>query len=368
MFAAWSEHHDCRRGGIDGGPGARPRATAGGPVIGVLAAALAAYGVFLVWSARCLGWTGFGFGPRQPRRRRTPLAEHLERAGLSGVRPSQLAGTSAAVSLLAGSLGFILFGGLIPAAICAAFATGFPVASVRARRSTRTAEAREAWPRMLEELRLLTGSLGRSLPQALFEVGRRAPGEMRPAFRRAEREWLLTTDFPRTLDLLKSSLADATVDAICETLLVANDVGGGGLDRRLSALIEDRIEDVGARKDAIAKQAGVKFARRFVLVVPLGMALAGLSIGNGRSSYQSPTGQLAVVVGLASIAACWAWSGRLLRLPAEPRVFAEASTAPVARPSDNRAPQRTGGQMVRPTVASETTGSTLGTSDVRSNW
>ena len=28
-----------------------------------------------------------------------------------------------------------------------------------------------------------------------------------------------------------------------------------------------------------AKQAGVRFARRFVLLVPLGMALAGMSVG-----------------------------------------------------------------------------------------
>jgi tight adherence protein B len=175
---------------------------------------------------------------------------------------------------------------------------------------------------MLEELRMLTGSLGRSIPQALFEVGGRAPTEMRPAFRRAHREWMLTTDFPRTLELLKTGLADATADAVCETLAVANEVGGGGLDRRLSALAEDRLDDVQAHKDAKAKQAGVKFARRFVLLVPLGMALAGLSIGNGRAAYHSAGGQVAVAVGLVCIAACWAWSGRLLHLPPERRVFA----------------------------------------------
>ena len=69
------------------------------------------------------------------------------------------------------------------------------------------------------------------------------------------------------------------------------------------------------------KYAGVRFARKFVLVVPLGMALAGMSIGAGRSAYQTPLGQVAVVIGLASIAVCWIWAGRLMRLPEEQRVF-----------------------------------------------
>src|SRR6185436_1637157 len=105
-----------------------------------------------------------------------------------------------------------------------------------------------------------------------------------------------------TVTLLKNALADPTADATCETLLVAYEVGGSDLDRRLAALAEDRTLDLQGRKDARAKQAGVRFARRFVLVVPLGMTLAGLSIGTGRQAYQTPLGQLLVVVGLAFVA------------------------------------------------------------------
>jgi hypothetical protein len=34
----------------------------------------------------------------------------------------------------------------------------------------------------------------------------------------------------------------------------------------------------------------VRFARRFVLIVPVGMAVAGLSIGTGRTAYETPLG------------------------------------------------------------------------------
>ena len=117
--------------------------------------------------------------------------------------------------------------------------------------------------------------------------------------------------------------ADPTADAACETLLIAHELGGADLDRRLGALADDRMQDTQGRKDARAKQAGVRFARSFVLVVPIGMAIAGMSVGDGRSAYATPMGQVLVVTALAMVAACWIWAGRIMRVPDEQRVFVE---------------------------------------------
>lgn len=290
---------------------------------GLFLAVLAAYGVFLVYTALALRWTGLGLSPvadnERSSRRRT--AEWLAQAGLEGVEPREFVAVMAVLFLVGATLAYALFAGALPAVIAGLFAATFPVASYRARRDRRRGEAREAWPRLIEELRLQTGSLGRSIPQGLFEVGRRAPEELRPAFAAAEREWLLSTDFPRTVSVLKERLSDVTADTTLETLLVAYEVGGSDLDRRLSALVEDRVQDLQGRKDAQARQAGVRFARRFVLIVPLGMTLAGLSIGTGREAYQTVGGQIAVACGLFVVAGCWLWAGRLMLLPDEQRVF-----------------------------------------------
>jgi tight adherence protein B len=295
------------------------------PLLGVLAAVLASTGAYLIYTSAAFGWRGVGpAGPAGANRVRLPgrtAGVWLQQAGLGDIGTGEFV---AAVGLLfvVGALGaFVLFGGLLPALVAGSFAASVPVTSYRARRRARVAAAGEAWPRLLEELRLMTGSLGRSVPQALFEVGRRAPAEWRPAFAAAEREWLLTTDFGRTAALLKDRLADPIVDVVCETLLVAHEVGGSDLESRLGDLIEDRILDLQGRKDAASRQAGVRFARRFVLLVPLGMTLAGLSIGTGRHAYATAGGQLAVVAGLVAVAACWLWSGRLMSLPDQPRVF-----------------------------------------------
>lgn len=182
---------------------------------------------------------------------------------------------------------------------------------------------------MIDEIRVLTSASGRAVPQALFEAGRHAPEELRAGFVAAEREWLLTTDFERTLEVLKTSLADPTADITCETLLIAHTVGGTDLAARLEALASDRRQDVHDRKDARARQAGVRFARQFVLIVPLGMAVAGMSIGTGRSAYASPQGQILVIVGVALVGVCWVWAGRLMRLPDARRVFPESGAGVV---------------------------------------
>jgi tight adherence protein B len=294
----------------------------GGSVLGVGAALLASFGAYLIYTATVFGWRGIG-----PRRRNVAQRHHhslgvwLRQAGLGQVGTGEFAAAVAVLFVVGTLAGFVLFDAVLPAIVAGCLTACTPLSAYRARRRTRLAAASEAWPRMLEELRLLTGSVGRSIPQALFEVGRRAPAEWRPAFAAAEREWLLTTDFARTMSLLKDDLADPTADVVCETVLVAHELGGSDLEAKLQDLIEDRVADVQGRKDAESRQAGVRFARRFVLLVPLGMTVAGLSIGTGRQAYATPGGQLAVVVGLMAVAACWIWSGRIMRVPQQPRVF-----------------------------------------------
>lgn len=281
-------------------------------MIPVLLSVAAAAGVYLLYTAVAFGWRGVG--PSLGRRR---VAERR----VTGVSWRSVWAVAAAAFGVGALAGWAVFGGALPALVAGLFGASFPVASSRARFERERSEARDAWPRLIEEVRLQTGALGRSIPVALFEVGRRAPSPMRPAFELAEREWLLSTDMARTVSVLKRELADASADAVLETLLVAHEVGGSDVDRRLAALLEDRVQDLQGRKDARAKQAGVRFARRFVLVVPAGMALAGLSIGTGRSAYTSAGGQAAVALGLVVVAVCWLWAGRLLRLPEEERVF-----------------------------------------------
>ena len=293
-------------------------------VLPLLIALAGAYGVFLVYTALVFGWRGVGVAPGAIRSgpwSRAKAEQWLAQAGLEGVGLSEFLTVMAVLFVVGGGVTFAVLGGILPAVAVGGFAATYPAASYRARRQQRRARAAESWPRMIEEIALLTGSLGRSVPQALFEVGRGAPEQMRPSFAAAQREWLISTDFARSVAVLKAGLADATADATCETLLVAHEVGGTDVQRRLTALVEDRVADLQGRKDARARQAGARFARRFVLFVPVGMALVGLSIGGSHAAYKSAAGQLAALAAIGMVVACWLWSGRIMKLPEEERVF-----------------------------------------------
>ena len=283
------------------------------------------YGVFLVYTAFAFRWNGISPSPAARRSERIAPIERIRRwmrqAGLDDVEPHEFLGVTVALALVGGAIGSALFGGVLPPLGTAAFLASVPIASYRVRRANRLATANDAWPHMIDEIRVLTGAAGRSIPQALLDVGRRGPVELRGAFEAAHREWIITTDFERTVGVIKERLVHPTADATCETLLVAHEVGGSDLDRRLAELAEDRRLDNLGRKDARAKQAGVRFARRFVIAVPFGMAFAGMSLGDGRAAYASASGQIMVAVGLGLVAVCWVWSGSMLKLPDQGRVF-----------------------------------------------
>lgn len=297
-----------------------------GGIVAFLLALVGAYGVFLLYTALAMDWRGLGVSPeplRRRPRRRLDVAEFLAQAGMERVGVAEFLAATGVLAVLGFGLGWLVWGGFLPALAVGGVAAWTPFGSARGRRQRRREHAREAWPRMIEEIRLQAVSLGRSIPQALFTVGARGPEETRPAFAAARREWLISTDFDRTLAVLKARLADPTADAVCETLLIAHEIGGSDVDRRLRALMEDRIDDLQGRKDARSKQAGARFARRFVLIVPLGMALVGLTIGNGRVAYRTTPGQVAILVAFGLIGLCWMWAGHLMRLPEEERVFRE---------------------------------------------
>jgi tight adherence protein B len=256
---------------------------------------LAALGVHLLWSR-----------PGERRQRRVRLA---------GLGLPVLAGLGGA------AVGLVAIGGLASLAIGVLAGT----CAVLGRRSVgaaRREQARRLWPSMLEEIRVLTTSGGRSIPRALFEVGIRAPAPTGDAFRSAQQAWRVSADLDRTLAVLRDQLADASTDVVTETLLVAHQLGGADVGRRLARLAEDRRRDLAARDLAVAKLAGARFARRFVVIVPLGMAVAGQAVGTGRQAFASPAGQAVGLVAAAMVAACWLWAGTLLKLPDEPRVFA----------------------------------------------
>ncbi len=289
-----------------------------------LVATMATLGTYLVFSEIALGKRGLARSstPSSSIARRRRSADWLAQAGVGDVGLLEFVLVEAVVFLGVGFLVWLVFGAPVPAIVSGMFAATAPIAVYRERRRRLRDTARDAWPYLIEEIRLQTGALGRSIPVALLDAGRKAPTEpMRKAFEEANRTWLLSTSFQRATNVLKQMLADPTADVVVETLLVAHEIGGSDLESRLSSLVEDRRTDLRNRHEARSRQAGVRFARWFVLGVPAGMALVGLAIGEGRAAYSSTGGQIAVVVGIILTGGCWLWANVIMALPEPLRVF-----------------------------------------------
>ncbi len=279
----------------------------------VLLATFAATGVYLMVT------------PGRRTYRSRPGLGHLartsaRRAGLQGIGIRRAVVSVGGAALATTTTVAVLTGTVLPALALGLTAAAVPVSLWRAGNRRVSETARRQWPALLEELRVRTGAMGRPIPQALLEVGLDGPPELRPAFRSAQREWVLSTDFGRTARVLKDRLADAAADATLETLLVIHEVGGD-VDRRLTSLAEDRRQDLRERDEAGAKQAGARLARWFVVLVPVGMGLAGLGVGDGSSAFRPLGAQILVLAAFALVAACWFWAARIMRLPTEERVF-----------------------------------------------
>jgi len=205
----------------------------------LVSAIVAGTGTHLLWTD-AHGQRALLPARREPATPRGRFQKWLVQAGLDDIDAREFVGVMAALFILSAACADAVFGGLLPAFVCGAFTATFPPRRIGAAAPLAWPRPRGAWPRMIEEPHphRVVGPVD---PQALFEVGRRGPVELGPAFAAAQREWLLSTDFGRTLKVLKDRLADPTADAACETLLIANDLGGVDLDRRLTALAEERL-------------------------------------------------------------------------------------------------------------------------------
>ncbi|MEL7206979.1 MAG: type II secretion system F family protein [Actinomycetota bacterium] len=231
------------------------------------------------------------------------------------IRSLRSFGPVAVGGALAASATWLAVGGTVPVVVAGLLGSVAPSRLRRRELERRADRLADAWPRLLDEARVLCGPGGQSLPQAVFQAGTRADRDLRSTMDEAEHTYRLTGDFDAALESVRSRLTDPTTHLVCSTLSAVHGSAGGTQHDQLGRLADDRRRDASTRRNAQAQLAGARFARRFVVLVPPGMAVAGQAVGTGRSAFTTATGQAAAVVALVVVAGCWAWSGRLLVVP-----------------------------------------------------
>lgn len=272
----------------------------------------------------CIWWSTWVPEPAPSRARRATfsdgLRDQLVQAGYESIGPRALVATCVMAFLLVGLL-VVLATGVAPVAVCFATMAGHaPLSLVRMRARRRRASLRDLWPDAVDNIASGVRA-GLALPEALSQLGRRGPEELRPAFVAFAEDYRATGRFEQCLDRLKERLSDPVGDRLVESLRIAREVGGSDLGRLLRTLSTFLREDSRTRAELETRQGWTVNAARLAVAAPW-IVLAMLSTRpESIQAYASTTGTMVLLTGAAVSGLAYRIMVHLGRLPEDERVL-----------------------------------------------
>lgn len=248
------------------------------------------------------------------------LRDDLVRVGLGTVPPAAVPALCVGLGLVAAAALWAPSGAVVPSLAVGAVTAVLPMVVLRSAARRRTIELREVWPEAVDHIGSAIRA-GLSLPEALVQLGRKGPEQLRPAFVEFGRDYQASGDFAASLDRLKVRLADPVGDRIVEALRITRDVGGtdlGVLLRTLSAFLR---EDARTRAELEARQSWTVNAARLALAAPW-IVLALMSTRPpAAQAYDSPAGLVMILAGGVVSLIAYRVMLMIARLPQDERVL-----------------------------------------------
>ncbi|MFL6136737.1 MAG: type II secretion system F family protein [Frankiaceae bacterium] len=285
--------------------------------MGLVVGLLLGLGAVLVWSALTMPSRP---APVRPSRVQQWLTELIAQAGVEAVRPAQVVASAAGLAATVFVLALAVSGTPTVSMAFAVFGAWTPFALLRWRQRQRTAELRELWPDVVDNLSSAVRA-GMSLPEALAQVGVRGPEPLRPAFQRFGEDYRATGRFAESLDRLKASLADPAADRIVESVRMAREVGGTDLGRLLRTLSAFLRDDARTRAELETRQGWTVNAARLGVAAPWVMLGFLSTRPEAVRAYDTAGGALVLGAGGGVSLVAYQLMLRIARLPDERRVL-----------------------------------------------
>ncbi len=209
------------------------------------------------------------------------------------------------------------FVGIVPALAVAAI----PAAYFGRRRARTLRMVQAAWPDALRDV-LASVAAGRSLLQAVHEVGDHGPEPLREPFAQISARARMM-GLAAALEAAKEELADPVSDRVLEVLLLADETGGAIVTVVLADLVSSITKDLEVADQVETDGLEMRINARAVVALPWAVLVA-LTAGRGpfRDFYRSGAGVATIAIGLVLSLAGFLLVTRLGRTPPEPRVLA----------------------------------------------
>lgn len=248
------------------------------------------------------------------------LRDDLVVVGLGTVPPIAVPLLSAGLGLVVAAALWAVSGAVVPSVTIGTASSGLPVLLLRSAARRRATALREVWPEAVDHINSAIRA-GLSLPEALVQLSRKGPEQLRPAFTEFGRDYQASGDFASSLDRLKVRLADPVGDRIVEALRITRDVGGtdlGALLRTLSAFLR---EDARTRAEIEARQSWTVNAARLALVAPWLVLALMATRPEAAQAYDSSVGLVMILGGAVVSVIAYRVMLVIARLPQDERVL-----------------------------------------------
>ncbi len=183
----------------------------------------------------------------------------------------------------------------------------------------RQSELPSSWPWYLERVRSKMLASSRSVAYVFFEEDVPDFQFLGKLLHEGRREFENSGNLTKSLETVwEMGEGEETTSYVCESLLDTLGSTSSQIENQLaiiSSTIRSRNE---LRQETHSRLAGVRTARTFIVIIPLGMALAGVSFAGSLRPFLSPSSLLQLLAGLAITVLCWYWSSRLMAFPSLP--------------------------------------------------
>jgi tight adherence protein B len=286
--------------------------------MGVVVGLLLGCGVFCIW------WAFWVPAPAVEGARRVTMTERLRdqlvQAGYESMGPRSLI-VACVLAFCVVGLTILATTGVAPVALCFALMAGYaPLALVRSRARRRRASLRELWPDAVDNIASGVRA-GLALPEALAQLSRRGPPELRPAFLAFAEDYRTTGRFQECLDRLKERLSDPVGDRLVESLRIAREVGGSDLGRLLRTLSTFLREDARTRSELETRQGWTVNAARLAVAAPWVVLAMLASRPQSIQAYGTTTGAIVLLAGAVVSLIAYRIMVHIGRLPEDERVL-----------------------------------------------
>jgi len=176
------------------------------------------------------------------------------------------------------------------------------------------------WPDVVDDMHSAVRA-GLSLPQAVQEIARTGPLEIREIFQIATEQYKHNGDFQKAMLTIGRNVNDPTGDKFVTALIVAQELGGADLGKLLVALAESLRADLAVRGEIKARQSWTVNGARLAVAAPWLTVLILSGHSETRRMYLSASGiNLLIFCAVVSVAAYFGMQ-RIGRLPNESRML-----------------------------------------------